>query len=211
MDRHRFDHAVRALQGGAPRRQVLGVLLGGALGIAGLVESEAKKKKKVTLCLNGQTMTVKKSKQASLLSQGATKGACPSQPSCPTGQKLCNARCIDNARCCTDADCDKCKQQTCQSNTCACKPGTVADATGFCGTPPPAGTNCVPVGGPFVNSAGQCCSQNAILANPITQDFACIPGGSTCVSPPDCGGGACRGFLCPAPYAATVGEACLSQ
>ena len=43
MDSNRFDQALRSLHDGAPRRQVLGVLLGGALSIAELAKSEAKK------------------------------------------------------------------------------------------------------------------------------------------------------------------------
>ena len=218
MDKHRFDHAVRSLQGGAPRRQVLGVLLSGALGVAGLGGNDvaAKKKvKKVTLCLNGQPVSVKKSKKAKLLGQGATVGTCPKSPpsppsppapSCPTMQKLCNGRCIDKSRCCTDADCDKCKLQTCQNETCACKPGLTPDAQGFCG--PPIG--CIPANA-TTTEPGVCCSRQATqitFVPPIL--FRCDPGVQFCVSPADCVDGApCRGMMCPAVYAQVAGEGCL--
>jgi hypothetical protein len=80
----RFDRLTRTWSSHAPRRTVLGALFGGAFGLTALTEGEAKKKgKKVTLCLNGQTLNVKKSKKGSLLSQGATQGACASSPPPP--------------------------------------------------------------------------------------------------------------------------------
>jgi hypothetical protein len=207
VDTNRFDHVVRSLQAGAPRRQVLGVLLGGALGVAGLAESEAKRKRKISICLNGQTKSINKKKKASFLSQGATVGACPKSPpapTCPTTQKLCNGRCIDQAKCCTDADCDKCKQLTCQNETCACKPGTIADVNGFCGIPPANGASCGSPG-QIVANQGLCCSSTSA---PQVGGVLCLPGTTTCRSAADCGNNPCKGFMCPAVYTATVGEAC---
>ena len=83
MDDQQFDRFVRALHISAGRRPALALVLAGAAGWMGLAESEARKKKKVTLCLNGQTLTVKKSKKASLLGQGATQGACAASPPPP--------------------------------------------------------------------------------------------------------------------------------
>lgn len=47
-------------------------------------ETGAKKQKgkKVTLCLDGQTVTVKKNKQKPLLARGAARGACPAPATC---------------------------------------------------------------------------------------------------------------------------------
>lgn len=46
MDGTRFDTFIQSLQTEAPRRTTLGLLLGGALGLAGRAESGAKKRKK---------------------------------------------------------------------------------------------------------------------------------------------------------------------
>lgn len=84
VDGKQFDRVIRSLHVAAPRRRALVLLLGGALGLAGHAHSDGKgKKKKVTLCLNGQTMSVKKNKKRSLLGQGATQGACAASPPPP--------------------------------------------------------------------------------------------------------------------------------
>jgi len=60
-------------------------------GLAALISLEAtresgakkqKKARKVTLCLDGQTLTVKKSKQKAFLARGASRGACPPAATC---------------------------------------------------------------------------------------------------------------------------------
>lgn len=211
MECTRFDRLTRRWSAQTPRRTVVGGLVSGVLGLTVLQDTEAKKKKKVTLCLNGQTISVKKSKKGSILSQGATQGACPSAPpappapSCPATQKLCNGRCIDRTSCCTNSDCDRCKQQTCQNGTCACKPGTTADAQGICGVPL---GDCTPTPAQTAN-ASSCCSGNPrkILDFPVTL-FACDAGTTTCRVDVDCLSGPCQGFMCPERYAATVGAGC---
>ncbi len=93
MESERFDRLTRAWSTQARRRTVLGALLSGAFGLAPLTESEASGKKRkaasegkkgksktIDLCLNGQTMTVKKSKKRNMLKRGATQGACPGSP-----------------------------------------------------------------------------------------------------------------------------------
>ena len=77
MDGIQFDSLARALHSPAARRSALGLLLGSTLGLLELTSSEAKGKKgkKITLCLNGQTLSVKKSKKGKLLKQGADQGA----------------------------------------------------------------------------------------------------------------------------------------
>ena len=86
MDGIQFDSLARALHSPAARRSALGLLLGSTLGLLELTSSEAKGKKgkKITLCLNGQTLSVKKSKKGKLLKQGATQGACASSPLTPS-------------------------------------------------------------------------------------------------------------------------------
>ena len=75
MDPDRFDRITRTWTTVGSRRPLLGLAAGALAGVIGLVESDAKKKKKkVTLCLNGQTITVPKKKQGSYVRQGATSG-----------------------------------------------------------------------------------------------------------------------------------------
>lgn len=81
MDSQGFDRITRRWATATPRRTLLGALVAGAIGITAIAESGAKKKsKKVTLCLNGQTLSVKKSKKGALLKQGATQGGCAGSP-----------------------------------------------------------------------------------------------------------------------------------
>lgn len=62
------------------RRSGLGALLGASLPALGLSTvanaKKNRKKKKVTLCANGQTVKKPKKQAKKLLNQGATKGAC---------------------------------------------------------------------------------------------------------------------------------------
>ena len=59
-DASRFDHIVRTWAETGSRRSILGLLAGGVAGLAGLTRASGKRKKKVTLCLNGQTIAVPK-------------------------------------------------------------------------------------------------------------------------------------------------------
>lgn len=86
MELERFDELTRAFSGASTRRRFGGLMtalgLGAVAGIGllGATETQAKKrrkKKKLTLCLNGQTITVGKRQAKKQLRQGATKGACP--------------------------------------------------------------------------------------------------------------------------------------
>jgi hypothetical protein len=111
MESRQFDRFTRTWASDASRRSILGLLAGSAFGLAGLAASEAGKKgkKKVTLCLNGQTITVKKSKKGSLLGQGATQGACavspppPPRPSPPPPVNRCANGVKDGSE--SDIDC----------------------------------------------------------------------------------------------------------
>jgi hypothetical protein len=213
MESTRFDRLTRRWSSHTPRRTVVGALIGGVLGLTALSEREASsKKKKVTLCFNGQPITVKKNKKGSYLSQGATVGACRTSPppppppppgaSCP---KRCNGACIPATSCCFDSECDTCKQQTCQSGSCACKPGTVADARGFCGVP--IAISCV-VAFQIVNNPAHCCSQRSVIQNPQLGLYTCLPSTGQCAADVDCLSGPCRGFMCPERYIVTVGDLC---
>ena len=82
MERHQFDRLTRACFPRIPRRTVVGALIAEACVLSTLAGGAAKgkKKKKVTLCLNGQTFSVKKTKLKRQLAGGATRGACPPGP-----------------------------------------------------------------------------------------------------------------------------------
>ncbi len=98
MDAPRFDRFAHTAATRLPRRAGLGLLAGASLPLLGLASATAaKKKKKLTLCLNGKTVKAPKKKAKKLLKQGATKGACVA---CPTGRKLCNNTCIPTTDCC---------------------------------------------------------------------------------------------------------------
>jgi hypothetical protein len=105
MNAPRFDGFARTIATRLSRRRSLGLLAGASLPFAGLAEAALagkKKGKKVTLCLNGQTVTVSKKKSRKRLKQGATKGACQL---CPIGQERCRGTCIPSENCCVDSDC----------------------------------------------------------------------------------------------------------
>lgn len=101
MDDSRFDEIAARVAFTLNRRRGLGLLAGASLPLTGLTDSpsaRSKKAKKVTLCVNGQTVSVPKKKAKKLLQKGATKGNCASR--CPSGQKVCQNRCIRDADCC---------------------------------------------------------------------------------------------------------------
>ena len=116
MDAPHFDRFTTGISARLTRRTGLGLLAGASLPLLGLAgDADAKKKKKVTLCVNGKTVKAPKAKAKKLLKKGATKGACPAA-SCPTGQKACAAACIPNENCCVNSDCESpaiCDQGRC--------------------------------------------------------------------------------------------------
>lgn len=216
MESTRFDRLTRSWSSYVQRRTTVGALVGGLLGLSALTKPEVavgKKSKKIAMCLNGQPLMVKKSKKGKLIGQGATVGACqtspppppPPRPSPPACPKRCNGACIPATSCCFNSECDFCKQRTCQSGDCACKPGTVADARGFCGTP--VGISCG-VAYQIVNNPALCCSQNFRVHQTVPPLWQCLPGTTQCVIDQDCASGPCRGFMCPERYIVTVGDLC---
>src|SRR5215211_3521583 len=88
MDGSRFDALSRSLAANRSRRGLTrllgGVAVAGPLGLLGLTETGAKKKK-VTLCYQGQTKTVSKQAKKKYLKRGATLGACATVPLPPPG------------------------------------------------------------------------------------------------------------------------------
>lgn len=88
-DDHFLDTLARSLTNSGSRRRALAASVGSLLAFSVLpLEAKRKKKKRkkkkieelVTLCVNGQTLTVPESVALSLIAQGATYGACPPPP-----------------------------------------------------------------------------------------------------------------------------------
>lgn len=104
MDAPRFDRFAVGISASLTRRTGVGLLAGACLPLLGLAgDADAKKKKNVTLCFNGQTLKRSRKKAKKLLKKGATKGACPG--GCAPRQKRCGNACIPTADCCVDDDC----------------------------------------------------------------------------------------------------------
>ena len=90
-DDHFLDTLARSLTTTGSRRSALAAGLSSLLAFSALPTAAKRKKKKkkkkieelVTLCVNGQTLTVPKSVALSLIAQGATYGACPPPPPPP--------------------------------------------------------------------------------------------------------------------------------
>ncbi len=82
MDTTALDQAEPQRTLSVGRRALLAALA--AVGLPGATgrapDGAAAKKKKITLCRNGQTHSISKSKKRALLKRGATPGACPPQP-----------------------------------------------------------------------------------------------------------------------------------
>ena len=129
MDADHFDAWLRSLTASASRRGALGAMSGLLAGLAGGVpglaslapDAAAKKKKKVTLCHRGQTITVSKKAKKKHLKHGDSLGACPTAPPLPTRHRCANgikdgtetdvdcggscSRCADGRTCVDHDDC----------------------------------------------------------------------------------------------------------
>ena len=211
MDGRQFDAVTRRIQSVASRRGLIRWSFLPAIAAAlptfgvGLQDDVAAKKKKIEMCLNGQTLTVAKKKKKQFAKQGATAGACPvSPPPAPpsppppppcTGQLLCVGACCD--QCCppltgqaqdVDVQCagadDVCCSATSGGGFCfadeKCCPPTTQDPLGTCADTPDAVCCNSDQGGGWCPSGATCCFQNGCG----------VPGESTCC-PPAVGGGAC--------------------
>ena len=77
MDATRFDRVTRGWSAHLTRRTTLCFLVGGSLPVLGsALAAHAKKKKTITLCLDGQTVKKPKKKARKLEKRGATRGKC---------------------------------------------------------------------------------------------------------------------------------------
>lgn len=210
MDGRQFDAVTRRMQSVASRRGLIRWSLLPAIAAAfptlrvGPRDDVAAKKKKIEMCLNGQTLTVAKKKKKQFAKQGATAGACPvSPPPAPpspppptcTGQLLCVGACCD--QCCppltgqaqdVDVQCagaeDVCCSATSGGGFCfadeKCCPPTTQDPLGTCADTPDAVCCNSDQGGGWCPSGATCCFENGCG----------IPGESACC-PPAVGGGEC--------------------
>lgn len=139
MDAPRFDGFARSISNRLNRRTGLGLLAGVSIPFLGLAEeTDAKKKKKITLCFNGQTVKKPKNKAKKLQKKGATQGACVN--GCASNQQLCEGTCIPADDCCVDNDCigdDVCENGSCVPLRCGnggpCTVFMAAVNTGFTG------------------------------------------------------------------------------
>jgi parallel beta-helix repeat protein len=115
MDNGRFDALSRFVAISQSRRRAalaLGSAVAGILG-TGSVTHAKKKKKKVTLCLDGETIKASSKKKKKLIKQGATPGACKGPAACAA-----NADCGAGAICVSGV-CQTCSV-TCNGDGPAC-------------------------------------------------------------------------------------------
>ncbi len=110
MDSKTFDGLVRVLGGSTNRRSMIQILGGLSFGVIALspTASEAKRKgkgngKKVTVCHQGQTISVSKSALKSHLQHGDTMGACPGQEDARSELTICTDGVKNGTE--TDVDC----------------------------------------------------------------------------------------------------------
>lgn len=194
MESDRFDTLTAPLASPLSRRTSVGLL--STLGIGRLAvadQADAKKKKKTTLCLNSQTITIaSKKKRKTLLKLGATTGACPT----------CAPQCQGQA-CGADGcggSCGTCGAVPCTNGLCSCTGQTDTTDCGsgrqcsgeICATPPTcsaAGAGCA--------AHAECCSDLCLSSGSYCYGLGDI--GSPCVTVGDCILGArCVGFVCQA-------------
>jgi hypothetical protein len=124
-----FDRFVRNLPLGSSRRRLLAWALVGVAGPAtithfGLHDVDARKggkKKKITLCRAGQSVTVSRKARKKLLRKGATVGACEGASPSPPPTQICIPDCNDKL--CGDdgcgGECGECDTgEVCKSGQC---------------------------------------------------------------------------------------------
>jgi hypothetical protein len=191
MDASGFDALTRSLTTAGTRRRVFGTALGGLVGLSALPAAAKKKKKKVTLCHQGQTLSVSKKKQRVHLKHGDTLGECPTGattppappmspppppcvPSC--GNRICGPDACGGV-CGGCALCKNCQDGSCvdapNGSTCFGVPCLVCQSGACVSLPPnapcPGGTcfgpsspgNCIPCG-----ADGQPCCPPGKTCNP---------------------------------------------
>jgi hypothetical protein len=166
MDAEQFDTLARSLTDSRSRRRALAAVLGGALGAAGLAESDARNKKKCPPCKKRQ--------------KGKCRGNQPDGTLCKGG------RC-QGGRCCVPTTCAD-RGKDCGNLADGC--GSILNCGDTC--PPPqtcggGGTpnlcGCVPTNGACdLNTPAACCDQACCL-NGIA-GAVCAPGVPSCCCPP---------------------------
>jgi hypothetical protein len=183
MDADRFERAVRLLTASPSRRHTLGglvgLVMGGTLGLAGLGHGTAKGK-------GGKGKGKGKG--------GKGKGKKPK--GCRSGEKPCGHGCIPASNCCpgeSARDCP-CNLEQCVNLTCECVAPTIRH-NGVCGLPPfnDDGRLCTSNGQPNTGLVEECCSGNR---KPGTDPPVCAAGRTRCLSDADCVAGRCLGFVC---------------
>ncbi len=142
MDAARFDRLARSLTDRRSRRGALAAVVGGALGVAGLAETDAKKscppckKRKKGKCK-------KKLPDGTPCGNGVCRaGTCAA---CAAGQRVCGSACVDLTT--NSAHCGSCGKacgatQLCDRGTCVTGIGTCAAGANLCLGPMAPGVSC---------------------------------------------------------------------
>ena len=193
MDGKEFDALVRRLRNFGTRRVLiqrgLGAATVSALSVLGIDQSDdvAAKKKKIEVCLGGETLTVAKKKKKSFVKKGATIGACPAPPPAPPspppppaicpGQVDVSAACCDNAAATNGQPPDIDNQCASADDVCC----SAANGGGFCDP----GEKCCPPTeqepiGPCADSPNAvCCDSDPVVAGAQLVETCCLDGGCT--------------------------------
>lgn len=186
MEADRFDLMTRALAATSHRRQALLALVGGSLGLLGLSEADAKRKKKK--CKKNQKKCGKKCVPASgcCADSECTEGrTCQNgQCNCPLGTALCPGKgCVAPAQCGGTPNCPSAFPKRC--------PVTTQDPEGLCVVNSDVCCNSAQGGGSCDEDAPTCCpiSDRYPGGTCATDEEVCCPsnkGGQVCLSEADC-------------------------
>lgn len=147
MDANQFDARTTHLAAHLSRRRGLGALMALGLGasvLPGTTEARKKRKKKITLCQNGQTIKVKKRKYKQKY-PGATVGACPActPTTCAAQGKTCGPLADGCGRTLVCGACGMGDTPSCR-NTGVCGPcfGVCPPSCNMCANRSDGGTTC---------------------------------------------------------------------
>jgi hypothetical protein len=135
-----FDALARSLTDRRSRRGALAAVVGGALGVAGLAKTDAKKKKPCPPCKKRKKGKCKKTLPDGTSCSGGTcqGGRClaavppPATGDCPSGHKPCDGGCIPSSQCCDNADCPVSGQVCTAARQCVCPAGLPQTCGGAC-------------------------------------------------------------------------------
>jgi hypothetical protein len=129
MDPRRFDSLSRQLTFARSRRGVVASLLGSALGLLGLTETEAQNRRKRRRNRRKKA-PIPVVPPISPPPPPPSPPSPPPPPSCPSGQRACQGQCIPTGQCCLDGDCGAGKG--CFSGTCLTKQGICPTGADYC-------------------------------------------------------------------------------